>query len=439
MKRRDFIQKTTSASIGLAVGFSAKSYGNIIGANDRITFAVAGVNSRGNAHIKAIKAVNNAQIGYICDVDSRVTQKGIELVKSMGVGSAKGIKDVRKLLEKKDLDVLTIATPDHWHAPMTLMAIQAGKHVYVEKPCSHNPREGELLVEAQKKYPKFLIQMGNQQRSASTSIQAIEDIKNGLIGKAYFGKAWYSNNRASIGKGKKAEIPEWLDWDLWQGPAPRKDYKDNLVHYNWHWFWHWGTGEIHNNGTHEIDICRWALGVDYPTKVNSSGGRYHFDDDWEFYDTQIANFEFEGGKLITWEGKSCNSFNYFDRGRGVTIHGTEGTIMLDRNTYQVFDKNGKLVKEIKEKEESATTNTVGEGMLDELHFQNMANSIRKGEKLNSPIDEGHKSNLLCHLGNISQKFGRTLNTDSSNGKVLNDKEAMSMWSRDYEKGWEMTL
>ena len=328
--RRNFVKKTLVGAAGISIGLSAKSYARIPGANDRINFGVAGLNGRGKALVNSALGSTNTSVGFVCDVDSRVVDSAKQMVKELSDSSPKGVQDIRRLVEEKDLDALAIATPDHWHAPMALMGVQAGKHVYVEKPCCHNPKEGEMLVEAQKSYGKY-VQMGNQQRSGPTSIQAVQDIREGIIGEVYFGKAWYSNKRGSIGTGKKVATPDWLDWELWQGPAPREDYRDNLVYYNWHWFWNWGTGEINNNGTHEIDICRWALGVDYPISVNSSGGRYHFDDDWQFYDTQVANFEFEGGKMITWEGKSCNSFQYYDRGRGVTIHGTKGTALLDRN------------------------------------------------------------------------------------------------------------
>ena len=436
--RRNFVKKSLIGVAGITVGLSAKSYGRILGANDRVNFGVAGLNGRGKALVNSILGSSNTSVGFVCDVDSRVVESSRQMVKELSKTSPKGIEDIRQLVEEKDLDALAIATPDHWHAPMTLLALQAGKHVYVEKPCCHNPKEGEMAVEAQKKYG-LQVQMGNQQRSGPTSIQAVQDIRDGIIGDVYFGKAWYSNKRGSIGNGKKVAVPDWLNWDLWQGPAPRETYRDNLVHYNWHWFWNWGTGEINNNGTHEIDICRWALGVDYPVSVNSAGGRYHFNDDWEFYDTQVANFEFEGGKMITWEGKSCNSFEYYQRGRGVTIHGTKGTVLLDRNGIQVYDLDGNVVKELKESELSATTDTVGIGGLDVRHMQNFVNGIREGEALTAPVADGYRSNLLCHLGNISQKFGRTLATDPKSGRIKNDDEAMKMWSRDYELGWEPSV
>jgi len=433
--RRTFIKTTAIGTVGLSAAFSAKSYGAIIGSNDRVNCAVVGLNGRGKAHIKALAAVKNTQITGLCDVDSRVETPSVSMVKELTGEKSKFYSDYRSLLDDKDLDVITIATPDHWHAPMTLIGVQAGKNVFVEKPCCHNPKEGEMLVAAQSKY-KPLIQMGNQQRSAPTSIMALQDIKDGVIGDVYYGKAWYSNKRGSIGVGKQVAVPEWLDWELWQGPAPRKPYKDNWVHYNWHWFWNWGTGEINNNGAHEIDICRWALGVDYPNKVTSSGGRYHFTDDWEFYDTQNASFEFEGGKMITWEGRSCNNHQFYERGRGVTIHGTKGTIMMDRNGYFAYDQDGKVIKQADEKTVSATTDTVGMGGLDVLHMNNFIEGIRSGQTLNSPIDEGYKSNLLCHLGNISQHYGRELSTNSKTGRIENDSEAMSLWTRDYETGWE---
>ncbi|HMQ50407.1 MAG TPA: Gfo/Idh/MocA family oxidoreductase [Saprospiraceae bacterium] len=431
--RRHFIQ--TSVIGATAMALPASSYGRILGANEKVNLAVVGLNSRGQAHITAASATPHAAITTFCDVDNRVFDKNQKLLSERGGEKAKTYSDIRKLLEDKNIDAITIATPDHWHTPMAILAMQAGKHVYLEKPCSHNPQEGEWLAAVQQQTGK-VVQIGNQQRSAPTSIEAIQDIQEGIIGQVYYGKSWYSNTRGSIGLGKKAPIPEWLDWELWQGPAPRREYKDNWVHYNWHWFWNWGTGEINNNGLHEMDICRWALGVEFPVKVTSSGGRYHFQDDWEFYDTQTASFEFEGGKMLAWEGRSCNGFNHHERGRGATLHGTEGTILLDRNAYFAYDKGGRLIKQVNERSQSATTNVVGEGQLDVYHFENFIDGIRRGTKLHSPAQDIRKSTLLCHLGNIAQKTGRTLNINPQNGHILDDAEAMKLWGRAYEPGWE---
>lgn len=433
--RRNFIKNTSLALSAMAI--PASSYARIIGANERINCAGVGLNGRGMGHLSAINAIKGMSIAAVCDVDTRVIAKSQKVcAEAYDTPKTKAYKDYRKLLENKDIDVVSIATPDHWHTPMAMMAMQAGKDVYLEKPCSHNPQEGEWLIEAQKKTGRVL-QIGNQQRSAPTSIEAIQDIRDGIIGEVYYGKAWYSNTRASIGVGKEAPVPEWLDWDLFQGPAPRRKFKDNWVHYNWHWFWHWGTGEINNNGLHEMDICRWALGVDYPTKVTSSGGRYAYQDDWEFYDTQNASFEFADGKMITWEGRSCNgAMPLYDRGRGATIHGTEGTILLDRNDYYVYDKDNNLIRNVKERVKSQTTNIKGVGGLDVYHMLNFANAIREGETLHSNVTEAHKSTLMCHLGNIAQKLERVLHIDDKTGKIQNDSEAMQMWGREYEKGWK---
>jgi len=272
--RRKFLKKTTVGAVGLASLSSQWVIGNnILGANDRINCAIAGVRSRGKAHAVAINQQKNSKILYSCDVDDNIlidhnkwSEKNIGYVPKVE-------KDYRKLIEDKNIDAVFIATPEHWHAPMAIMAMEAGKHVYVEKPCSHNLYENELLVKAQIKYG-VKVQMGNQQRSSITSSIAIKDIKNGVIGNVFKGEAYYSNNRGSIGIGKVVAIPDTLDWELWQGPAPRRKYKNNIHPYNWHWFRDWGTGEVHNNGTHEIDICRWALGVDYPETVTSFGGKY---------------------------------------------------------------------------------------------------------------------------------------------------------------------
>ena len=228
--------------------------------------------------------------------------------------------------------------------------------------------------------------------------------------RAYMGKAWYSNKRGSIGVGKKIDVPDWLNWELWQGPAPRTAYRDNIVHYHWHWFWNWGTGEINNNGTHEIDICRFALDVTYPTRVTSSGGRYHFQDDWEFYDTQVASFEFGDGKMIIWEGESCNPYQQHKRGRGAIIRGTEGSAIMDRNGFTAYDMDNKVIKSIDEREKSKTLDLTGGGGLDNLHMLNFTNAIRKGEVLNAEIEGGYISNLLPHLGNIAQECGGSIDT-----------------------------
>ncbi|MBI9070176.1 MAG: Gfo/Idh/MocA family oxidoreductase [Melioribacteraceae bacterium] len=440
MKRRDFLKATSIVSTGMFLGassISAKSYANIYGANERLNFAVVGVRSRAHAHREAIKYCENAIISHICEVDKRYEADFSNKVKEQFGTAPKSVKDFRKLVEEKDIDVITIATPEHWHAPMSIMALQNGKHVYVEKPCAHNPREGELLVLAQKRYDK-LIQMGNQQRSSKHTIEIVNRIKDGLIGTPYYGKAWYNNKRQGIGVGKVVPVPNYLDWELWQGPAPRTAYRDNVHPYNWHWFWRWGTGETLNNGTHEVDVCRWALGLDYPDRVTANGGRYHYNDDWEFYDTLNTSFEYDDGKMITWEGKSCNGLTDYNRGRGSLIQGTNGSVLVDRGGYIVYNLGGEIIEEYDPMKDaaSATSDLVGMDNMTIDHFRNLCNGIRNGEKLRSPINEGNISVTMLLLSNIAWKYNRVLNLDSKTGRIENDSEAMSMWSREYEPGWE---
>ena len=432
--RRKFIKSAAVAGAALGVGMPAISYGNILGANRRINVAVFGTNGRGMALMDTFaKAADGAVVG-IGDVDKRAIEKAQQSLSAAGHRKATGNQDFRRFLDDKDVDAVVIATPDHWHAPMAILALQAGKHVYVEKPCSHNPAEGDMLVAAQKKYGK-VVQMGNQTRSSVSLNKIVGEIHDGVIGRAYAGKAWYANSRGSIGTGKAAPVPEWLDWELWQGPAPRQQYMDNLVHYNWHWFWKYGTGELLNNGTHEIDMCRWALGVDYPTSIASTGGRYHFKDDWEAYDTQVVGIEYADGKTINWEGRSCNGIPFWGRGRGALIHGTEGSVMMDRDGYIVYDRSGKEVRREKEEGKSVSMGTAGGGSLDERHIDNFLATVNGAGKLNSPIEDANISVTTCHLGNIAHRVGAKLHLDTKTGKPKGNKKAKALWSREYAKGW----
>lgn len=439
--RRNFIKKTSAGTAAVTLGslaFPYSSYAHILGANDHINCAIIGVRSRAKAHVKAIHQDKNSKIIYSCDVDDVILKEHNEWCQENIGYIPKVEKDFRKVLEDKDVDAVFIATPEHWHAPMAILALQAGKHVYVEKPCSHNPYENDLLVEAQKKYGKK-VQMGNQQRSANTSIMAIKDIREGIIGDVYKGEAYYSNNRDSIGTGNVIEVPKTLDWELWQGPAPREAYKDNVHPYNWHWFRTWGTGEVHNNGTHEIDICRWALGVDLPETVSSFGGKYTYQDDWEFVDNQQVTYTFADDKFLTWTGHSRGMMKPDRPGRGSTIYGSKGSIMLDRNFYRLYDLQGNLIKEELEGSTSETTNTRGEGQLDVNHIANFFAGIREDKSLNSDIHDASISTMLCHLGNMAQDAGETLKVDTKTGKVLNNEKAMESWKRSYEEGWEPML
>lgn len=436
--RRDFIRQSALAGTGLLLSPSVFSIGRL--QSEMVVVGVVGTNSRGNYLARMFAQLPNVEVGYICDVDANVQNRTMAEIEKLTGKKPKGEKDVRKLLEVKDLDAVIIAAPDHWHAPATLMALKAGKHVYVEKPCSHNPAEGEMLVAAASKYNR-LVQMGNQRRSFPKMIEAVQALREGIVGRVYFAKGWYANARKPIGVGKVTPVPAHLDYELWQGPAPRKPYKDNLIHYNWHWFWNWGTGEALNNGTHEIDLMRWGLGVEYPTKVVSGGGRFAYKDDWETPDTQTITYEFPNNTAISWEGRSCNDYDEVKSGRGVIFYGEKGTMVIPGgDDYKVYELGSKLIKEVKtDIQQADATNTMGMGeKLDSLHLQNFVDAIRGKAKLNSPIAEGHKSTLLPQLGNIAYRSGSTVYCDT-NGQIKDNKIANALWSREYEKGWEMKL
>lgn len=434
--RREFLDTLAVGAAGLALGNTAKSYGQIMGANERLNFAVIGLNSRAYAHLSSLQA-NKAQarITHVCDVETNILAKFADAATKMMGEAPQTQQDFRKVLELKDIDAITIATPDHWHAPMAILGLQAGKHVYVEKPCSHNPGEGALLVRAQQKYGK-LVQMGTQQRSSPHTIEIVEKIHNGLVGRAYFAKAWYNNTRKSIGVGKDAAVPATLDWDLWQGPAPRRAYKDNVQPYNWHWFRVWGTGETLNNGTHEVDVCRWALGVDLPNRVTASGGRYAYKDDWQFYDTLTTSFEYDD-KMIAWESTCCNGMAYFNRGRGSLIEGETGTVLVDRDGYEIYDLKGKKTDEYKvpKTKQTSTADLVGADSMTDAHFANFIAGVKTGAKLNAPVSVGNVAVTMLQLSNIAWEVKRELDLDPADGKIKGDAEAMKYWDREYEPGW----
>jgi predicted dehydrogenase len=405
-----------------------------MGSNDRLSFAVIGLNDRGYAHLSSLKANRNfARISHVCDVDGNILGKFAEAVRRETGESPVRERDFRNILQQKEVDAITIATPDHWHAPMAIAGLQSAKHVYVEKPCSHNPAEGALLVAAQQKYGK-LVQMGTQQRSSPHTIEVVEKIHAGTIGRPYFAKAWYVNDRKSIGTGQEVPVPPQLDWNLWQGPAPRRPYRDNVHPYNWHWFRNWGTGEALNNGTHEVDVCRWALGVDYPKRVTASGGRYQFKDDWQFYDTLVTSFEYDD-VMISWEGKSCQGLNYYRRDRGAAITGTLGTVIVDRDGYEIYDLEGEKKSEFKAPAMSSSADLIERDSMTDAHFANFIAGIRQGEKLNAPIAVGNVAVTMLQLSNIAWEVSRELHVDPKDGRIQADPDAMRMWGREYERGW----
>lgn len=441
--RRDFLKQAALGAAAISVGelnLIAASRSKVKGANEIIRIGIAGVNSRGLAIANEVATMESARFVCVCDCDSVALGRCCNAIEKITGIRPREERNYRRMLESKDIDAVIIAMPDHWHAPAAIMALKAGKHVYVEKPTSHNPHENELLLKAQAKYKKCVITVGNQRRSWPNVIAGVNEVRNGAIGEVRYAKCWYSNNRPSIGVGKPVPVPPTLDWDLWQGPAPRvPEFKDNFIHYNWHWFRHWGTGEALNNGTHYVDIMRWGLDVGYPTKVGSVGGRFHYqDDDWEFFDTQVISFQFAGKASFCWEGLSAGSYRQDGINSGMRFYGDGAYLQISPgNSYKIVDSAGKTVKSVESDIKVDPTNPRNPSQdLDCLHFQNWFDAIRKGTPLNSTLEDACMSTQLVQLGNIAQFMGRSLDIDPYTGRIVGDKEAMTLWSREYEPGWE---
>ncbi|MDB6038670.1 MAG: oxidoreductase domain protein [Verrucomicrobiales bacterium] len=418
--RRKFLRQSGLAAAGLAIYGGLRTKGAATSPNETMRVAVMGLN-RGLDHVNALIGIKNVEVAMLCDIDDLRLARALKVMDERQARKPQSNKDIRKVLDDSSLDALFIAAPNHWHAPAAIMACNAGKHVYVEKPCSHNPWENEMIVAAARKH-KRVVQMGNQRRSWPGEIEAMQMLRSGMIGKLKFARCWYNNSRPSIGRGKHVPVPSNLDYSLWQGPAPERPYVDNLIHYNWHWRWHWGNAELGNNGIHALDVARWGLGVDYPKTVTCNGGRYEFDDDQETPDTTIATYDF-GSVGIMWDGSSCHPRTH-EKLPFVTFYGDQGSMETDGGGYKIFDLKG-----------FQTGGGKGDGG-DRVHIENFLDSVRNGKTPNSEIAEGAKSTLLIHLGNIAYRTGRMLNVDASSGRLVDDKEGQAFWKRDYRKGWE---
>jgi predicted dehydrogenase len=415
--RRKFIKGSVAA------GALSLAPGSIRAANKASNFIRVGVIglSRGVAHVRRFAETSGVEVAYVCDVDEKRISRGTKALKA---GNAKGVTDFRRILEDDEVDVLSIAAPNFWHSPAAILAMDAGKHVYVEKPGSHNMAEADMIVAASRKYDRR-VQMGNQRRSYPNVREAMQRLHEGVIGKVLSARTWYKNRRGSIGKGKPTKPPEGLNYELWEGPTPHKPYVDNLVHYNWHWRWHWGGGEMANNGIHSLDIARWGLGVDLPERVTYNGGRYYHDDDQETPDTGEAAFHF-GDCMASWSGSSCDPRRDEDL-PFCKFYGEKGSLVTNGgNDYRILDRDG---KELEKKS--------GPGG-EPAHFKNFVDAIRdKSVKLNSEIGDAQKSTKLCHLANIAYRTGGSLRCDpKAGGKLIDNPAGEKLWGREYRKGWK---
>jgi predicted dehydrogenase len=439
--RRAFLKSASLGLSALTLGnqtlFAApKSYKRILGSNERIQVGLVGLGRRYGGFIPAIaKESNNVQLLYLCDVMKKQRENAAKYVEKEIGYQPQLENDIRKILEDSNLDAIFNATPDHWHTPGSIMALNMGKHVYVEKPCSHNMEENNWLVAAQKK-KGLVVQMGNQQRSSRHTQEIIKAIHDGAIGNPFKAVAFYSNSRGEVTNQSPAPIPEGLDWDLFQGPAIRRNYTHNTWDYNWHWYgWDYGTAEAGNNGTHEMDVARWALQVDYPIHAKVSGHKNHFTNDgWEMYDTIFAEFLFENQKIIEWDSKSRNGYPTYGADRGVIIYGSEGTVFVNRNKYILHDRSGKIIREVTSGGTEAGTALGGGGDMTTAHVENFFQSIRGLDQLNAPIDDASISMAMVHYTNVAYRIGEGFEIDRT-GRMLSRK-AMELWGREYEEGWK---
>jgi predicted dehydrogenase len=399
--------------------------------NDTVRVACAGIRGQGRHHIKVYSEMPNVEVAALCDVDESILNHRVKDLEQKGKKRPAAYTDFRRMLEDKSIDAVSIASPNHWHTLQTIWACQAGKDVYVEKPLSHNIFESRQIVAAAKKYGR-IVQHGSNSRSGASIIEGVRKMREGVIGDVYMARGLCFKWRNTIGRTPPEIVPDGVHYDLWLGPAPKREFTRNRFHYNWHWFWDYGNGDFGNQGIHELDIARWGLGVKYPTKVSAMGGHYMFDDDQETPNTLVVTYEFdEGGRKTLMVFEVRHWISNHEAGIGGDKPGnTVGNIFYGSNGYLVIDGYGKYYSFLG-KEQQPGPSRVEEG-------DNWANFIqavrdRKPESLNAPVEEGAISCTLMHLGNIAYRLGRTIQFDAATMSCPGDEEANRMLTRAYRE------
>ena len=424
MNRRHFLMGTAAA----AGAFSGSA---LASPNDTVRIACVGVRGQGNSHLEEYGKMHNVEIAAICDIDESVLNKRLKQVEDKSGKRPASYTDIRKLLEDKSIDAISIATPNHNHTLQTIWACQAGKDVYVEKPCSHDVFESKQIVAAARKYNK-LVQHGTNSRSGPALRESVDKIREGLIGDVYMARGLCFKWRDTIGRTAPSPVPDGVHYDLWQGPAPKHEFTKNRFHYNWHWFWDYGNGDLGNQGIHEVDICRWGLGVKHPYKISAMGGHYMFDDDQETPNTLTATFEFnEGGKkkLMVFEVRHWMSNHESGIGGADGKPGnTVGNLFYGSKGYMSIDGYGQYKTYLGKDQQAGPA-----GNEDGNNWANFIAALRsrKQSDLNAEIEEGALSCNLVHLANMSYRLGRTLTWDSETLTCVGDAEANAMLKRKY--------
>jgi predicted dehydrogenase len=411
--RRRFLTTSAAALTSLSALTTA---GAADKPNERVVLAVMGVKGRGRGHITGFSAFKDVEIAYIVDPDANVVPGALRALAQRQKKVPKVEKDIRKVLEDPSVTAITIAAPDHWHALATIWACQAGRDVYVEKPISHNLREGKLMVEAARRHDR-IVAVGTQRRSGPHFASAAEFVRNGGLGKIPFARTWIAGQRKTIGRKSDGPVPSGVDYDLWLGPAPQRPFNPNRFHYNWHWNWDYGTGELGNNGIHALDVARWVAGLDTPIRISSGGGINYYDDDQETPDTQVATFDFPKTCLI-WEHRIWAKTGVEGEGWGIALYGQKGTLVFDSKGWHVMDG-------VKASDKAAD--------IERPHLRNFIDCVKEHKRPNADITEGHKSTRLCHLGNIAYRLSRTLRFDAATETIAGDPEANRLLGRAYRK------
>ena len=422
-------RRTFLGSAGLAAAATMTTShqpARAVGANDRVRVAIVGCRSRGNDLAKLFADNKGAEVVAVCDIDDAMIGKPLKSVEKITGTAPRTEKDFRKLLDDKSIDAIVNATPDHWHALIAVMACQAGKDVYTEKPASHNVVEGRRMIQAARKYDRVM-QVGTQRRSMEHVKAAVEHVHSGGVGDVGMARAWIDQQRKPIGHGKPGPVPAGVDYAMWQGPALDRPFYANRFHYNWHWFWNWGTGELGNNGIHGLDVARWGLGVDAPLTIASSGGKFVFDDDQEVPDTQIVAWEFPNACLV-WEHRMWSKHGVEGLGFGIAFYGDKGTVVIDEKGWSVQDPDGG-------KPEKPVGGKATNGMS--AHIQNFLDCVHSRKKPNADIEVAHLSTRLCHLGNIAHRLGRKLAFDPTREAFKDAPDADKLLGREYGPRFEM--
>ena len=423
--RRSFLQNAGASVAASAVLKHSQSYGAT--ASERVRVGVIGCGTQGGAHIRSLSGLKGAQIVYVADIDrDRLSKAENES------GGAKGVSDFRRILDDQSIDAVTIATPDHWHVPVALLALAAGKHVYVEKPCSHNIREGQLLVAATKKTGKVVVQ-GTQSRSSPSIQQAIKLLRDGVIGDVLIAKCWNWQLRKNIGHANPSAPPAGVDYDTWVGPAEWLPFQANRFHYNWHWWYNFGCGDLGNDGIHEFDYALWGLGVEsHPSFVTAAGGKYFFDDDQQFPDTMQVTFEYPGDgkigsrRMLIYEQRLWSTSYPYNVDGGAEYIGTTGKMFLSKRGK--FEIRGDRNQPLDVKLDGSPKCNVAENQ------QNWIDCIRTGGLPNANVDIAHRTATAAHLGNIAIRVGRALHFDPKKEQIIGDDEASNLTSRNYRDG-----